>query len=323
VVAIEQSAPRAPATPPAPPAKPRLVTAPRRRRWGRIHDTRGYRAFQVFNAIGLTLVVIATLVPFVHVVAKSFSSEVAIRTGRVNLLPIGFNVDTYRLVSHDHLFWLNYWNTIKYTSVSTVVALVLTTTYAFVLSKKHLKGRTLLIWVAVFTMFFSGGIIPNFVLISAMGLRNQIWAIALPNAISVFNLLVMKAFFENLPPELEEAAAVDGLNTYGILMRIVLPLSKAVLATMTLFYSVSFWNSWFPAFLYLDHQNLNPVTIYLRNLLVGATGGTNMGGQISDLHISANVQAVAIVLICVPILLVYPFIQRYFVRGVMLGAVKG
>jgi putative aldouronate transport system permease protein len=133
----------------------------------------------------------------------------------------------------------------------------------------------------------------------------------------------MKAFFENLPVELEEAAEVDGLSTYGMLFRIVLPLSKAVLATMALFYAVAFWNSWFPALLYLDDPGMQPVTIYLRNLYAGATGAADMGGASSDLQISANVQAVTIVLISLPILMVYPFVQRYFVRGVMLGAVKG
>jgi putative aldouronate transport system permease protein len=195
-----------------------------------------------------------------------------------------------------------------------------------VLSKHHLKGRSVLIGVAVFTMFFNGGLIPNYVLVSQLGLRNTIWAIVLPNAINVFNLLVMKAFFESLPGELEEAAAVDGLTTYGILWRIVLPLSKAVIATMVLFYAVSFWNSWFSAFLYMDRQDLFPVTVYLRNLIAGATSASGMNeGTASDvtLQVGANIQAVTIVLTVIPILTVYPFIQKYFVSGVMLGAVKG
>jgi len=319
-----QSAAEAGTTPSVPPKKPiGRVGVVRRRRWGRIHDTRGYKVFQVFNAIALTLVVVATLVPFVNIIARSFSTEIAIRTGRVNVIPVGFNLHTYSFVMQDANFWNNYKNTVYYTFVATVVAMVLTTCYAYVLSKKHLKGRTFLIWVAVFTIFFNGGIVPNFILVSELNLRNTVWAIALPNAISVFNLLVMKAFFENLPTELEEAAQVDGLNTYGILLRIVLPLSKAVVATMALFYSVTFWNSWFAAFLYMDRSELYPVTLYLRNLYAGAVGQESMGGSDADLQISANVQAVTIVLISVPILLVYPFIQKYFVRGVMLGAVKG
>ncbi|GAB3848222.1 carbohydrate ABC transporter permease [Dactylosporangium cerinum] len=277
-------------------------------------------------ALGLILtgVVVLTLYPFLNVVARSFSEEQAIQAGTVNLLPRGFNTTTYEVVLSDPVFWTNYRNTLVYTVVATVISIVLTTCFAYVLSKRHLKGRALLVGVAVFTMFFNGGLIPNYVLVSGLGLRNTIWAVVLPNAISVFNLLVMKAFFEGLPAELEEAAAVDGLGTYGILWRIVLPLSKAVIATMVLFYAVFFWNSWFPAFLYLDDADLFPVTIYLRNLIAGSTGGSDISTP-SDtaLQIAANIQAVTIVLTALPIMLGYPFIQRYFVSGITLGAVKG
>jgi putative aldouronate transport system permease protein len=297
---------------------------PRRRRQ---QVTRGYRVFQVVNAIVLTGVVVVTLYPFVNIVARSLSDHANVVAGKVNLLPQGFNLKAYEEVMSDSLFWTNYRNTVFYTFVATVIAIVLTTCYAYVLSKHHLKGRGLLVGIAVFTMFFSGGLIPNYILVTTLGLKNSVWAIALPNAISVFNLLVMKAFFESLPTELEEAAAVDGLSTYGILLRIVLPLSKAIVATMILFYAVSFWNSWFSAFLYMDRQELWPVTVYLRNLIAGATSTAFGGGAVAEgaeaLQIGATVKAVAIVLTTIPILVVYPFIQRYFVSGVMLGAVKG
>lgn len=282
------------------------------------------RAFQVVNGIVLTVVVVLTLYPFVNVIARSFSDEHSIQAGQVNLWPRGFNTTTYQRVLGDPVFWTNYGNTVLYTVVATAISMVLTTCFAYVLSKKHLKGRTALVAVAVFTMFFNGGLIPNYVLVSSLGLRNSIWAIVLPNAISVFNLLVMKAFFESMPVELEEAGAVDGLSTYGNLLRIVLPLSKAVVATMTLFYAVSFWNSWFSAFLYLDDADMFPVTIYLRNLIAGATGGTDITAPSEmTLQVAANIQAVTIVLTALPIVMVYPFIQRYFVSGVTLGAVKG
>jgi putative aldouronate transport system permease protein len=291
----------------------------------RIRPSRGYRVFQVVNTLILAGVVAVTLYPFLNILAQSFSSESAIRQGGVNLIPRGFNLTTYKTVMSDSSFWENYRNTVEYTVVATAISMVLTTCYAYVLSKKHVKGRSALVGIALFTMFFNGGLIPNYVLIAQFGLRNTIWAIVLPNAINVFNLLVMKAFFESLPGELEEAAAVDGLGTYGILWRIVLPLSKAVIATMILFYAVSFWNSWFSAFLYMDRSDLFPVTVYLRNLIAGATGGAVNEGTASDvaLQVGANIQAVTIVLTVLPILTVYPFIQRYFVSGVMLGAVKG
>jgi putative aldouronate transport system permease protein len=301
-------------------AKP--VLAPRRRKGQRV--SRGYRVFQVVNGVILTAVVVLTLFPFFNIVSISFSDEHHIRTGQVSFWPRGFNLVTYRRVMADPMFWTNYRNTVLYTAVATAISMVLTVCYAYVLSKKDLRGRGALVGIAVFTMFFTGGLIPNYVLVSGLGLRNSIWAIVLPNAINVFNLLVMKAFFESLPIELEEAASVDGLSTYGVLLRIVLPLSKAMIATMILFYAVSFWNSWFPAFLYLDRAELFPVTVYLRNLIAGATGGADQSAA-SDtaLQIGANIQAVTIVLTVLPIVLVYPFIQRYFVRGVMLGAVKG
>ncbi|TDB77183.1 carbohydrate ABC transporter permease [Micromonospora sp. KC723] len=297
---------------------------PTARRRG-IRPTRGYRVFQAINGVILTGVVVVTLYPFLNIVARSLSDEAYIIAGRVSLVPRGFDLTSYRLVMSDAMFWTNYRNTVMYTVLATVIALVLTTCYAYVLSKPQLKGRGALVGIAVFTMFFSGGLIPNYVLITSLGMKNTVWAVVVPNAISVFNLLVMKAFFESLPAELEEAAAVDGLHTYGILLRIVLPLSKAVIATMVLFYAVSFWNSWFTAFLYLDQQDMFPVTVYLRNLIAGATGAQSAGGvaDADAVQAAATLQSVTIVLTTLPILAVYPFIQRYFVSGVMLGAVKG
>ena len=290
---------------------------------GGIRPTRGYRVFQVVNAVVLTGVVLVTLYPFVNIVARSMSDETEIIAGRVNLLPRGFDLTAYKLVTSDPMFWTNYRNTVVYTVVATAIAMVLTVCYAYVLSKPHLRGRSALIVLAVVTMVFPPGLIPQYVLVTSLGLKNTIWAIVLPNAINVFNLLVMKSFFESLPTELEEAAAVDGLNTYGTLVRIVLPLSKAMVATMVLFYAVAFWNSWFTAFLYMDRLDLFPVTVYLRNLIAGATGADNLAGAADDVQSAATLQSVTIVLTVLPILFVYPFIQRYFVSGVMLGAVKG
>jgi putative aldouronate transport system permease protein len=309
VVTTEESAP-----------KPRVRV---HRRPAGVRDSRAQRAFHVVNTVVLFGVVVVTLYPFLNIVAQSFSDETAIRAGEVNLLPKGFNTITYQLVMSDDMFWRNYQNTVVYTVVATLIAMVLTTTYAYVLSKPELRGRSALIGIAVFTMFFNGGLIPNYVLITSLEMKNTIWAIVLPNAISVFNLLVMKSFFENMPRELEEAAQIDGLSTYGILWRIVLPLSKPVVSTMTLFYAVSFWNSWFAGFLYMDRAELFPVTVYLRNLIAGAETASSTGGSGDALlQVAANIQSVTIVLTVLPILLVYPFIQRYFVSGVMLGSMK-
>lgn len=289
-------------------------------------DTKGYRAFSILNASLLFVVCIVTLYPFVTVLAQSFSSSGAIKAGLVNVLPVGFNLDTYKAVAQNEMFWINYRNTVVYTVVGTVIAMTLTTMFAFVVSKTHLRGRGALIGIAIFTMFFNGGIIPNYILISTLGMKNTMWAVVIPGAISVFNLLVMKSFFENMPRELEEAAQIDGLGWWGIFTRITLPLSKAVLATMTLFYSVGFWNDWFAAFLYLDKQELFPVTLFLRNLIAGASASASEGAAATGsttLAISANIQSVTMILTIIPIVCVYPFVQRYFVSGVMLGSVKG
>jgi len=291
---------------------------------GGIKDSKSYTVFRAVNAFLLIVICFVTLYPFLNVVAQAFSSEAYINSGQVNLIPKGFNVTTFGYVMGDPLFWRNYGNTVVYTVVATAIAMVLTTSFAYALSKRHLKGRAFFIGIVVFTMFFNGGLIPNYILINTLGFKNTIWAIVIPNAISVFNLLVMKAFFESFPEDLEEAASIDGLNTYGILWKIVLPLSKAVIATMVLFYAVAFWNSWFAAFLYMDRAELYPVTVYLRNLLAAATGteslGTGGSGEASQ--VASNVKAVTMLLTVLPIICLYPFIQKYFVSGVMLGSVK-
>lgn len=296
---------------------------PRGSRSTAIKDSRSYSVFRVVNGVLIVVICAVTLYPFVNIIAQSFSSEGYINSGQVNIIPRGFNVTTFEVVMSDAMFWRNYANTVIYTVVATAIAMVLTTSFAYALSKRHLKGRGFFIGVAVFTMFFNGGLIPNYVLINALGMTNTIWAIVLPNAISIFNLLVMKAFFENFSTELEEAAQIDGLTTYGILWRVVIPLSKAVIATMILFYAVSFWNAWFQAFLYLDRRELYPVTVYLRNLLAGATGTEQLGGESAEAtQIASNVRAVTMLLTTLPIICLYPFLQKYFVRGIMLGSVK-
>src|SRR5699024_8634504 len=179
-----------------------------------------------------------------------------------------------------------------------IISLVMSTLVAYPLAKKRLKGRNFFTMFFVFTMFFGGGLIPNYVLINKIGFGNTIWAIVVPNAISVFNMLIMKTFFENIPEELEEAAIMDGSNTFGILIRIVLPLSKPIMATMMLFYAVTHWNSWFPAFLYFSEKELFPVSIYLRNLIKGAEAGLSSGATSADnlTQISSNIKAVTMVL---------------------------
>ena len=289
-----------------------------------VKPTRGMKIFGVVNIILLSLLAVVTLAPFINLIALSFSTDGAIRAGQVYFWPVGFNLNTVRAVLNDSMFWTNYRNTVKYTFLATSFAMIMTTTFAYALSRPRLKGKTFFIGIAVFTMFFGGGLIPNFIIVGRiMGLRNTIWAIVLPGMLSVFNMLVMKSFFENFPSELEEAAMIDGLSQYGVFFRIVLPLSKAILATMTLFYAVGNWNSWFGAFIYLDDQAMMPVTMYLRNLIVSSQVLPEGATPEDAGNIGRNIGAVAMLLTTLPIMAAYPFVQKYFVSGVMLGSVKG
>jgi putative aldouronate transport system permease protein len=281
-----------------------------------------YRVFQFFNGIIMLCVIVITLLPVLNVVAKSFSDLKYITANAVLFWPKGFTIKTYQVVTSDPIFWVNYKNTVIYTIIGTLVSLFMTTIFAYALSVPRLKGKKFFSTFAVFTMFFNGGMIPNYLLVRNLGMRNTIWAVVIPGAISTFNLIVMRTFFEGLPHELEEAASIDGMDTYGILTHIILPLSKPILATMTLFYAVGAWNAWFGPFLYLDNSRDLPVSVYLRNIIAGAmaSGGTDAD---SFAEVSANIRAVTIVLTALPIMCVYPFIQKYFVQGITIGSVKG
>lgn len=292
-----------------------------------LNDTIGYRVFRVFNYIFMVLVVIVTFVPFLNIIAQSFSSEAAISAGEVFLWPKDFNIDTYRSIMANERFWVSYRNTILYTVLGTLLAMCVTTILAYVLSKpsRRLKGRSFWIGFAVFTMFFSGGIIPTYILYNnTLGITNTIWAVILPLILSIYNMLIMKSFFEAMPEALEEAASIDGMSTYGIFFKIVLPLSTPVLATMILFYAVSFWNSWFQAFMYLNDWQLYPISLFLRNLISGATatGEAAAGEAAESAQIASNIRSVAMFLSILPIITIYPFVQKYFVSGIMLGSVK-
>lgn len=284
--------------------------------------TKGYRVFRVINVFLMLLVIIITLFPVLNILAKSFSDMKNLTQNTVTIWPKGFNVDTYKTIMADDSFWNGYKNTVIYTVLGTAINLFMTTIFAYALSIPRLKGKKFLTMFVVFTMFFNGGMIPNYVVVDKLDILNTIWAIVIPGAINTFNLIVMRTFFEGIPIELQEAASIDGMNTYGILARIVLPLSKPIIATMVLFYAVAMWNSWFSAFLYLDDPKLKPVTIYLRNLLAGAMSATGVDAD-SLGTVAVNVQYVTIVLTSLPIVCIYPFLQKYFVQGLTVGSVKG
>ena len=284
--------------------------------------TKGYRAFQVINTIIMIFVIFITLYPFVYLVAQSFSSDAAASAGKVTFYPIGFNVNTYKYILRDNQFFRYYGNTFFYTVVGTFISVACTALIAYPLSKPRLRLNKVITPLVVFTMYFAGGMIPNYIVITQwLGLQDSMWSIILPNAISTFNLLVMKSFFAGLPEELEEAAAIDGMNTYQIFLKIIIPLSKPIIATMCLFYMVTMWNEWFTPMLYLDSKDKWPVALYVRQLVEGANN-TEIGSSDAS-SVQATVKSATMVLTSIPIICVYPFVQKYFVQGMTIGAVKG
>lgn len=284
--------------------------------------TKGYRAFQVINTIIMIFVIFITLYPFVYLVAQSFSSDAAASAGKVTFYPIGFNVNTYKYILRDNQFFRYYGNTIFYTVVGTFISVACTALIAYPLSKPRLRLNKVITPLVVFTMYFAGGMIPNYIVITQwLGLQDSMWSIILPNAISTFNLLVMKSFFAGLPEELEEAAAIDGMNTYQIFLKIIIPLSKPIIATMCLFYMVTMWNEWFTPMLYLDSKDKWSVALYVRQLVEGANN-TEIGSSDAS-SVQATVKSATMVLTSIPIICVYPFVQKYFVQGMTIGAVKG
>ena len=287
----------------------------------KIKESGSYRVFKVFNAIILTLISVAMLYPFLYLVAQSFSSTQAIVAGQVGLIPKDFNISTYKYVITDGKFIPYYGNTIVYSIIGTVCALLFSALLAYPLSKAELYGGKAINKFIIFTMYFSGGMIPNYILMVSLGLRDTVASFILPGMISTYYVILMRSFFLTLPRELEEAGEIDGLDLWGVFWRIAIPLSKPIIATMTLFYVVQYWNDWFDAFLYLDTTTKWPVAYYLRQLISSASGTSADAGD--AMQIASNIKSCAMVLTSAPIICIYPLIQKYFVQGMMLGGVKG
>lgn len=287
----------------------------------KIKESGSYRVFKVFNAIILTLISVAMLYPFLYLVAQSFSSTQAIVAGQVGLIPKDFNISTYKYVITDGKFIPYYGNTIVYSIIGTVCALLFSALLAYPLSKAELYGGKAINKFIIFTMYFSGGMVPNYILMVSLGLRDTVASFILPGMISTYYVILMRSFFLTLPRELEEAGEIDGLDLWGVFWRIAIPLSKPIIATMTLFYVVQYWNDWFDAFLYLDTTTKWPVAYYLRQLISSASGTSADAGD--AMQIASNIKSCAMVLTSAPIICIYPFIQKYFVQGMMLGGVKG
>jgi putative aldouronate transport system permease protein len=286
----------------------------------------GDRVFFIGNNLFLALIFIVMVYPFLYVLAVSLSSPNAVIQNKVFLFPVGFNLTAYRVVADNKGIWTGYANTLLYTVVGTLINLVVTSLMAYALSKKYLWGNRFFSLFVIFTMFFQGGMIPNYLLISNLRMINTIWAIVLPGAVSTWYLMVMRTFFGQLPAELEEAAMVDGCNPFVVFIRIIIPLSKPILFTMALFYAVTHWNAYMAPLIYLNDKAKFPLQIIMRQILI--TGDTNFTNAISYLDdtgliISDTIKYATIIISILPIVMVYPFIQKYFSKGVMIGSVKG
>lgn len=282
----------------------------------------GGQALQGLIVLSMLLVIVACLAPFVYMLALSLSSPEAILNNRVSFWPVGTNLKAFRQIFGYPNFLHAYGNTIFYTVAGTAVALALTVLFAYPLSKKALKGRGAAMKLVVFSMFFSGGLIPNYLLVSSLGLTNTVLAMLIPFAINQFNLIILINFLQTVPAELEEAASIDGLGPLGTLVRIVLPLSTAALATIGLYTAVFFWNDWFHGLIYLK-SNQFPVMLFLRNIVKGTMMAGDVAGAGDKSSIEISIKSAVILTSTLPIIILYPFLQRYFVKGMLVGSVKG
>jgi putative aldouronate transport system permease protein len=284
------------------------------------------KAFDALNVLIMILLIIATLYPLLYVVFASISmpSRLMQHEG-VLLRPLGFELGSYKLVFKNPMVSKGYLNTLFIVTVGTVINIVMTSLGAYVLSRKRLYWKKLFMFIIVFTMFFGGGMIPTYLLVKNLKLTDTLWALIVPSAISTYNMIIMRTSFSSIPDSLEESARIDGAKEFTILFKIVIPLSLPVIAVMILFYGVGHWNSWFSALIYLRKRELYPLQLILREILISSDTSqmlVGIGGM--DLEpIAETVKYATIVIATLPILFIYPFLQKYFVKGVMIGALKG
>jgi putative aldouronate transport system permease protein len=282
------------------------------------------KVFTVFNYVFFILLGLSTIFPFVNLIAKSLSSEAAVVSGMVSLYPIDFQIGTYKYVASNAMFLNAFTISITVTFIGSLLSLFMTTLAAYPLSKPRLRGRKFFIILYLFTMLFSGGLIPTYLLMHTLHLIDKLPVLFLPYMINVYNMLIIKNYFEGLPDSLEESAKIDGASNMTILWRIILPLSMPVLATIGLFYAVTYWNDYFTSLIYINSADMKPLQLYLKELFVSSTDAFLRTNVDASLNVSPqSIQAASIILATLPIVIVYPFLQKYFVKGVLVGSVKG
>ncbi|WP_082112202.1 carbohydrate ABC transporter permease [Paenibacillus sp. DMB20] len=266
---------------------------------------------------------VVILYPIIYITAVSFSDTASVLQGKVTLLPKGFNLDAYAQVLKDERIPRAYLNTIFYTTLGTTINLLMTAIAAYPLARKDFFGRKFFLLAIVMTMFLNPGIIPNYLIVQELGLIDSVWALVLPNAIWTFELIILKSFYENMSEALREAAVVDGASEYRILFQIMIPLSKPALASIGLFYFMGHWNSFFIPLIYLNDATMYPLQVVLRDMLIFADSSNNTNLVDAAALAPQAMKNATIVLSMIPVLLIYPFAQKYFAKGVMLGSEKG
>lgn len=283
----------------------------------------GDKIFILIVYILMGLMTLVCLYPMWHVIMASFSDPLELmRHSGVILRPLGNSFEGYRVVLQNPNIPRSYMNTIFYVVLGTIINMVLTTFGSYALSRKGYMGKRLLTLLIVFTMYFNAGLVPNFLLVKNLGMYNTVWALVLPGAVSTWNLIVMKTSFQSVPVSLEESARLDGANDFVILFKIFLPLSKATVAVMILFYAVIHWSSWFNAMIYLSDRGKFPLQLIMREILIANSSGGNSMTDTDAMFLEEVVKYATIVVSTVPILFIYPFAQKYFMSGVMMGSVK-
>lgn len=281
----------------------------------------------IFIRVSLLIVLVVTLYPVLNIISISFSSSAAFEKGIITIFPREFNIESYKTILRVGTIPNAMKNSVIYTALGTLVNLSLTSIMAYALANKRLMFKGFYSTLVVITMFFSGGMIPSFLLIKNLGMYDTIWSLIIPGAISPANLIIMRTFFQTIPTELEEAAFIDGAKEADVFFKIVLPLSKASLATIGLFYAVAHWNSWFTALIYLKDSAKYPLQLILRDIVMQDQIESEMVDMANvDPTKRTSVEAIkyaTLVVSMVPMMIVYPFVQKYFVKGVMIGSVKG
>ncbi|MEI0737605.1 carbohydrate ABC transporter permease [Paenibacillus sp. JTLBN-2024] len=291
-------------------------------------ESRGDRAFNMIVYVILGLVAVIVLYPLIFVLSASFSDPQTVLRGEMLLWPKGFNLNSYSKIFQNQDILSGYSNTLLYTTIGTLINLVMTVLGAYPLSRKDFVGKNAVMALFVFTMFFGGGLIPTYLLIKDLGMLNTFWVMVIPNAVSIWNIIIMRTFFQqSIPYELQEAATIDGCSNIQILTRIILPLSMPIIAVMILFYAVGHWNAFFSALLYLSDKEKFPLQLILREILIqGQTSDMVKMSTESAIKQQREVEGIkyaVLVVANIPVLILYPFLQRYFVKGVMIGAIKG